>query len=52
MKKYRVLVDMIEHGYVDVEAKNEAEAKEKAFGALDDGAFVGNNSHEIGRAHV
>jgi len=44
MKTYRVLVNMIEYGYVDVEAESENEALEKAGDEVDAGAFRGANS--------
>lgn len=44
MKKYRVLVDIIEHGYVDVEANDKQEATDKAEDEINNGGFVGNNS--------
>lgn len=44
MKKYRIAVTMTEHGYVEVQAENKAEALEKAQEESDSGGFVGINS--------
>jgi hypothetical protein len=44
MKKYRVEIDMIEHGYVDVEAESVQEATNKATEISNEGGFVGINS--------
>ena len=53
MKKYRVNVDMIEHGYVDVEAPDEAseaEIRTLADEECQNDGFRGVNSHaEIGK---
>ena len=50
MRIYRIGVKMIETGYVDVSAKNQREALQKAEEECNSGDFVGNNSYaEIGR---
>lgn len=44
-KIYRIGVTMIEEGYVEVEAKNEKEAKELAGEACNRGGFIGDDSY-------
>ena len=45
MTKYRVLINMIENGFVDVEAQDEQEATDKATEESNNGGFVGSNSY-------
>jgi hypothetical protein len=47
MPKYRVLIDMVEHGFVEVEAENEDEATEKGIEESNEGGFIGGNSEAI-----
>lgn len=43
MKTYRIAVDMIENGYIEVQAKNKKEALQQIDDNLD--SFTGFNSH-------
>ena len=43
--KYRVLVNMIEEGYVDVDADTYDEVHDKAYEEIEAGGFVGSNFH-------